>query len=47
MAAAMAAANTTVMAVTTSVIVAMAIACNDCVEGNCVGDAAASAVTAA
>jgi hypothetical protein len=25
----------------------MAIACEDCIEGNCVGDASAAAVTAA
>ena len=29
------------------VVPAMAIACNDCSEGNCVGDAVAAAVTAA
>ncbi len=47
MAAAMAAVNATAMAATTSVVPAMAIACDDCVEGNCVGDAAAAVVTAA
>jgi hypothetical protein len=35
------------MAATTSVVAAMAIACDDCIEGNCVGDAAAVAVTSA
>ena len=37
------------MAATTLVVPAMAIACNDCIEGNCVSDVAgvAVAVTAA
>ena len=47
MAAVMAAANATAMAATNSVVAAMAIACDDCIEGNCVGDAAAGVVTAA
>ena len=40
MAAAMAAANATAIAAMTSDVAAMAISCDDCVEGNCVGDAA-------
>jgi len=47
MAAAMAAANAMAMAATTSVVAVMAIACDDCVEGNCVSDVAVAAVTVA
>ena len=47
MAAVMAAANSTAMAATTLVVAAMAIACDDYIEGNCAGDAAAAVVTAA
>ena len=47
MAAAMAAAVSTAMAATTAVATAMAKVCDGCfVEGNCVADAAAAAVTA-
>ncbi len=46
-AAAMAAANATAMAAATLVVAAMAIACKDCVEGDCIGDVAAAAVTVA
>ena len=47
MAAAMAAANATVMAATTAVAASMAMARDGCVEGNCVGDASTMAVKAA
>ncbi len=45
MAAAMAAANATVMAVTTAVAAAMATASDSCIEGICVVNAAAGAIT--
>ena len=44
---AMAAANATATVAMTEVVVVLVMARNVCVEGNCVGDAAVAAVTAA